>query len=204
MAYLTCRVRARLRRWYNRSTQAVSNFVARSNTKTDDPPPYSPGPLPVYPRSPTASTENLDILRARHAPHPNIRDNLSVRPQPTSTLLEDCEAAARSVEIGVLTATFEEDREMVAARTLHAIATAASTSRSYPAFVAAATFAEMMSLIYAETPLRGSRLEGGYRSPENFQRRRRHAFDTAIKAAMDFIAATDGMTSNSNKPLTNI
>lgn len=119
-------------------------------------------------------------------------------------MLEDCEAAARSVEIGVLTATFEEDLEMVAARTLYAIATAASTSRSYPAFFAAATFAEMMSLIYAETPLRGSCLEGGYRGPENFQRRRRHAFDTAIKAAMDVIAATDGMTSNSNKPLTNI
>lgn len=201
MAYLTCRVRARLRRWYNRSTQAVSNFVARSNTKTDDPPPYSPGPLPVYPRSPTASTENLDILRARHAPRPNIRDNLSVRPQPTSTLLEDCEAAARSVEIGVLTATFEEDREMVAARTLQAIATAASTSRSYPAFVAAATFAEMMSLIQAETPLRSFHLQVGDR--EDFQRRRRHAFNTAIKAAMDVIAATDGMTSNSNKPLTN-
>lgn len=105
--------------------------------------------------------------------------------------------------MGVLKATFEEDREMVAARTLHVLATAASTSRSYPAFVAAATYAEMLSLIYAEAPLRRSCLEGGYRGPENFQRRRKHAFDTAIKAAMDAIVATGGMNFNADEPLTN-
>lgn len=97
----------------------------------------------------------------------------------------------------------EKDCEMVAARTLQVLATATSTSRSYPAFVAAVTYAEMLSLIEAEVPLRRSCLEAWNRGPENFQRRRKHAFDTAIKAAMDAIVATGGMNSNADEPLTN-
>lgn len=74
---------------------------------------------------------------------------------------------------------------MVAARTLQHVAIAASTSRSYPVLVVAVTYAEMLSFIYAGNPLRNGRLGAVYTGSEDFERRKRHAFDIAIEAIMD-------------------
>lgn len=74
---------------------------------------------------------------------------------------------------------------MVAARTLQHVATAASTSRSYPVLVVAVTYVELLSFSYAGNSPRDGRLGAVYTGSEDFERRRRHAFDIAIKATMD-------------------
>lgn len=182
--------------------QAVIHQAARQdpfNTWSETPPPYPESPPPPYPGPPPASTASLDTLRARNASRSHFRDGPPVRPRPTGTLLEDCIAAARNVELGVVRAMSEEDRKMVVARTLQAVATAASTSRSYPAFVAAVTYAEMISLNHAENPRRDPCHRLGYIvSDEDVERRRRHAFDTAIEAAMNANIAAGAISSNTN------
>lgn len=74
---------------------------------------------------------------------------------------------------------------MVAARTLQAVAIATSTSRSYPVVVVSVTYAETLSSIYAENSLRDGRPGAVYTGSEDFERRKRHAFDVVIKATMD-------------------
>ncbi|KAJ0124228.1 hypothetical protein J7T55_005566 [Diaporthe amygdali] len=86
---------------------------------------------PPYPRPPPASTETLDTLRARNPPSPftNRAEDAIIPPPPppTGTLLEACQAAARNVGLGLISAICEDDREMVAARILRTIATSVST-----------------------------------------------------------------------------
>ncbi|KAI7778893.1 hypothetical protein LA080_001584 [Diaporthe eres] len=199
MARLLSRLRARLQRCHDRAIQADTNSLSRQdsrNRQLDHPPPYQLESPPAYARSPSPSTENLDTLRSRNPPRSASRESADRRPQPTGTLLGDCIAAADSVELGLFRATRESGRAMVAACTLQAVAAAASTSRSYPAFVAAVTYAEMLALIFAETPVLS--LYNGEADEEAFRRRRRHAFATAIKAAVDTNTVNGGEPCNMN------
>lgn len=183
-----------MRRCHERAVQADTNLISRQdsrNRQLEPPPPYQLESPPAYARSPSPSTENLETLRSRNRPRRQFSDR---RPQPTGTLLGDCIAAADSVELGLFRATRESGRAMVAACTLQAVAAAASTSRSYPAFVAAVTYAEMLSLIFAETPVLS--LYNGQADEEAFRRRRRHAFVTAIKAAVDTNTVNGGVPCN--------
>lgn len=87
---------------------------------------------------------------------------------------------------------------MVSARTLQAVVKTASTRRSYPDLVAAAIYADMYlhSLIYAGKPPGSVRLRAGYTGSEDFERRKRHAFDTAINAPIDADIAVGSISCN--------
>lgn len=103
-------------------------------------------------------------------------------PEPTRTMKEACMAAAQYVEYPIFVATTEPERELVAARAVRAIATAVSTSPSYPVFVAAVTMAESKALIESENPYRSR-----YHTedpPGIVARRRKNALNAAVAAGM--------------------
>lgn len=103
-------------------------------------------------------------------------------PEPTRTMKEACIAAAQCVRYPIFVATTEPERELVAARTVRAIATAVSTSPSYPVFIAAVTMAESKALIESENPYR-SRYHT-QTPPGIIARRRENALNAAVAAGM--------------------
>lgn len=135
------------------------------------PPPMSPPP--------PGDTENLETLRARIPPRSTIvrEEDVFRPPPPTDTVEEACRAAAYAVEWPICLAITEPERELVAARAVQAIATAVSTSPSYPVFVAAVTMAESKALIDSEAPY--------HKVPPGISARRRlNALDVAVEAGM--------------------
>lgn len=139
---------------------------------------YGSKPPPMSP-PPPGETENLETLRARIPPRSRfVREEDVFRPPPpTDTVEEACRAAAYAVEWPICLATTEPERGLVAARAVQAIATAVSTSPSYPVFVAAVTMAESKALIDSETPY-------SHVAPGIIARRRLNALDNAVEAGL--------------------
>lgn len=120
---------------------------------------------------------SLETLRARNPPCEG--SDIVGPPLPNTVPMEAAEAAASTAVNGYLRALDEQDSTMVAARTARAIAVAASTCRSYGAFVAAVTAVESAALIAAE--------DARHRAPYGQLRGRtrhavRHAANTALAA----------------------
>ena len=140
-------------------------------------PPPTPLPAPQ-------DAENLEALRARVPPRSRLgnREDIFLPPPPTDTMEKACRAAAGAVEYPILAAISEPERELAAAQTARAIATAVSTSPSHPVLVAAVTMAESKALIWAENPYRSHHFN---RTPPDIEKRRRlNALNAAIRAGM--------------------
>ncbi|KAJ0110198.1 hypothetical protein J7T55_000630 [Diaporthe amygdali] len=122
-----------------------------TSQKDTSPPPYATLDLRDGTPQPSIATDEnvpLETLRTRNPPRAGSD---IVGPPPHSTApIEAAEAAASTAINGYLRALDEKDRRMVAARTAKAIAVAASTSRSYAAFVAAVTAVESAALLAVE------------------------------------------------------
>lgn len=126
-------------------TKRINRIRSASYSRGRDEPP--PIPLP-----PPGETETLETLRARIPPRSSIVDEADVfrPPKPTDTMEQACRAAALAVEYPIRVAITEPERELVAARAFQAAATAASTSPTYPVFIAVVTMAESIALIQSE------------------------------------------------------
>jgi hypothetical protein len=167
--------------------------TAAPNTQQDAlPPPYStldrvPESVVHQPPRSTGS-ESIEVLRARNpAARPTREDGPILRPPRHKTRPAAAVRAAASIAvIGIVRALDESDPKMVAAHTAQAVAVAVSTSRSYAAFVAAITAAEVCALLLAED----CRNDTQYDSC-----RFRTVIKNAISAATDTaIAADAGIT----------
>lgn len=117
-----------------------------SLTIHDPPPPYQ-----SLPKVGPIRGETLETLRAQNPPRTPPSDMGPTRPPRVSDDLEETSVSAIFAAVdGVALAMRETDNAMVVARSIQAIATAVSTSRSYAAFVAAITAAEFQALIVAD------------------------------------------------------
>lgn len=144
---------------------------------------YKPPPDPL---PPPADTETLETLRARIPPRSRIVDEIDIfrPPEPTDTMEQACRAAALAVQYSIFVASTEPERELVAARTIQAVATAVSTSPTHPVYTAVLTMAESIALIYSE--------EGYTRPPPGIiARRRLNALNAAVEAGMAAYAEDD-------------
>ncbi|KAK2597573.1 hypothetical protein N8I77_012352 [Diaporthe amygdali] len=142
------------------------------------PPPYATLDLRDGTPQPPINTDknvSLETLRARNPP---CEGSDIVGPPPNNTMpIEAAKAAASTAVNGYLRALDEQDPKMVAARTAQAIAVAASTSRSYAAFLAAVTAVESAALLAIE--------DARDRAPcGQLRERTRHAVHTAANTAM--------------------
>lgn len=139
---------------------------------------------PPIPLPPPGDRETLEVLRARVSPRSRLMDeeDIFLPPPPMNTMEEACREAALAVEYPILVAISEPERELVAAQTVRAVATAISTSPSHPVLVAALTMAESKALICAENPYRSRHYT---RTPPGIRARRmRNALNAAVEAGM--------------------
>lgn len=152
-------------------------------TSHDPPPPYQ-----SLPKVGPVRGETLETLRARNPPRTPPGDMGPTRPPCVSDDLEETSVSAIFAAVdGVALAMREKNNAMVAARSIQAIATAVSTSRSYAAFVAAITAAEFQALIVADDIRRSSDPDF---APSDVPRLL-NLWEVAKQAARDAHAATD-------------
>lgn len=86
-------------------------------------------------------------------------------------------AAAYSIQYSIFITSTKPERELVAAHAIQAVATAISTSPTYPIYITVVTMAESIALIYSEE--RYTRPPPGDRA-----RHRLNALNAAVEAGM--------------------
>lgn len=183
MACIFCRFLAWLQhkldvRAKNKAEQARDD-ARNKKIKSDRDRHYNRWRSPPIPLPSPEQTEDLEFLRDRIPPRSRIlkEHDLFRPPEPTNTVEEACRAAAYAVEYPINVATWEPEYELVAARAVQAVATAISTSRTYPVCVAVVTMAESIALINAELGFTEA-------PPGVIARRKLNALNAAVDAGM--------------------
>lgn len=157
---------------------------APDSQKDTPPPPYStlntPCTATPQPATSTCQADTLESLRARNpVAQPHRKGSPILRPPPhEATADEAALSAAASAIIGIGRALDEQDRRMIVARAIRAIAVAVSTSRSYAAFIAATTAGEHVALMLRES-------SRDHEPSSRVRERTRHAMRTAANTALD-------------------